>query len=62
MLEFQIFKFHDVIKCLSIKEKIHFTEYLEKETWSVNEIWPVYVILKKKKIYEKNPQNLPPEN
>ena len=23
---FQIFKFHDVIKCLSIKQEIHFTE------------------------------------
>ena len=26
VLEFQIFKFHDVIKCLSIKQEIHFTE------------------------------------
>ena len=28
ILEFYIFKFHDVIKCLSIKQEIHFTEYL----------------------------------
>ena len=26
ILEFCIFKFHDVIKCLSTKEEIHFTE------------------------------------
>ena len=26
VLEFYIFKFHDVIKCLSIKQEIHFTE------------------------------------
>ena len=25
ILEFYIFKFHDVIKCLSIKQEIHFT-------------------------------------
>ena len=24
-LEFQMFKFHDVIKCLNIKQEIHFT-------------------------------------
>ena len=26
ILEFKIFKFHDVIKCLSIKQGIHFPE------------------------------------
>ena len=26
VLEFYIFKFHDVMKCLSIKQEIHFTE------------------------------------
>ena len=26
ILEFYIFKFHDIIKCLSIKQEIHFTE------------------------------------
>ena len=26
ILEFYIFKFHDVIKCLSIKQEIYFTE------------------------------------
>ena len=25
-----ILKFHDVIKCLSIKQEIHFTEQIEK--------------------------------
>ena len=29
---------------------------------SINEIWPVYVILQKKKIYQKNLQKLKPEN
>ena len=28
ILEFYIFKFHDVIKCLNIKQEIHFTELL----------------------------------
>ena len=26
ILEFQIFEFHDVIKCLSMKSETHFTE------------------------------------
>ena len=30
ILKFYIFKFHDVIKCLSIKQEIHFTEQLGK--------------------------------
>ena len=30
VLVFWIFKFHDVIKCLSIKQEIHFTENLWK--------------------------------
>ena len=30
ILEICIFKFHDVIKCLSTKQKIHFTEKLGK--------------------------------
>ena len=29
---------------LGRKQEIHFTEELGKETQSVNEIWPVYVI------------------
>ena len=45
-----------------MKQEIQFTEYLGKEIQSVNEIWPVYVILQKEKFYEKNPQRLPPEN
>ena len=28
---------------------------------SVDEIWPVYVILKTKKLYQKSLQTLPPE-
>ena len=57
-LEFWIFKFNDAIKFLSIKQEIHFTEYLGKQAKSVNDIWPVYVILQKKKILQK----LQPEN
>ena len=43
ILEFPIFRFHDVIKCLSIKQEIFYWI-----TWEVNtvcyETWPVYVI------------------
>ena len=40
---------------MSIKQEILFTEYLEKEIQSGNEIWLIYVILQKKKILsEKN--------
>ena len=39
-----------------------FTEQLGKKTQSVNEIWPVYVILQKKKFYQKTLQKLRPEN
>ena len=53
ILEFYIFKCYDVIKRLSIKQEIHFT---------VNEIWPVCVILQKKKFYQKFLQKLRPEN
>ena len=42
---FQIFKCHDVIKCLSMKHKTRFIELLEEQTQSGNEIWPVYVTL-----------------
>ena len=45
ILNFQIFKCDDVIKCLSIKHKTHFTELLGTETQLDNEIWPVYVAL-----------------
>ena len=61
ILEFCIFKFHDVIKCLSIKQ-IYFTESFGKQIQSVNEIWPVYVILQKNKFHQKFLQNLRPEN
>ena len=46
------------MKFLSMKQEIHFTEYLGKQTQSVNDIWPVYIILQKKKILQK----LQPEN
>ena len=49
--EFWMFRFHDVIKCLRIKQEIHLTE-----------IWPVYVILQKKNIHKKILQKLQPEN
>ena len=35
-LEFEDIQFHDVIKCLSTKQEIHFTE-----NQSVKEIWSV---------------------
>ena len=56
--KFYIFKFHDVIKCLSIKQEIHFTE----QTQSINKIWPVYAILQKKKIHQKILQKMRPKN
>ena len=52
ILRFYVFEFHDVIKCLDIKQEIQ----------SVNEIWSVYVILQKKKFYQKILQKLQPEN
>ena len=33
---------------------MHFTEQLGEETQSINEIWPVYVTLRKTKISSKN--------
>ena len=52
MLEFYNVKFHDVIKCLMKFDEMKF----------VNEIWPVCVILQKKKFYQKFLQKLRPEN
>ena len=46
-LEFQTFKFYGVIKCISVKQGIYFTQ-------SVNRILPVYVILQNKKNLSKN--------
>ena len=43
-----MFQFHDVVKCLSTKQEIHFTV-----NWEVNEIWPVYVIVQNKKFNKK---------
>ena len=43
---------NDVIKCLSIKQEIHFAEYLGSN--EINEICPVYVTLQKKIILPKN--------
>ena len=52
MLEFYNVKFHDVIKCLMKFDEMKF----------VNEIWPVCVILQKKKFYQNFLQKLQPEN
>ena len=41
------------MKFLSMKQEMHFTEYLGKQTHSVNDIWPVCIILQKKKIIQK---------
>ena len=35
------------------KKEICLTEWLGKETQSVNEIWPVYILLQKKQFYKK---------
>ena len=53
ILNFQIFKCHYVIKCLSMKHEIHFIEWLRKQTQSGNEIWPVYVTLQDNFFYHK---------
>ena len=45
LLNFQIFKCHGVIKCLSMKTETHFVEQFGKQTQPVNEIWPAYVTL-----------------
>ena len=47
ILNFQIFKCHDVIKCLRMKHETHFIQKLGKQTESGNEIWPAYVIIQK---------------
>ena len=53
VLTFQIFKFHDVIKCASMKHKTFYWITWEVNT-SGNEIWPDYVILQKKIFYKKS--------
>ena len=45
ILSFQIFKCHDVIKCLSVKHETCFIKKLVKQTQHGYEIWPVYVTL-----------------
>ena len=47
---FQIFKCHDVIKCISKKHETPLTELLESNNG--NEIWPVYVILQKEIFFQ----------
>ena len=49
------------MRCLSIKQEINFTESLGQETQSVNEIWPIYVILQRKYNYKIFLQKLQPE-
>ena len=46
---------------LSIKQEIHFTKSLGKQTQSANQLWSVYVITKEKNI-SKILQKLRPEN
>ena len=46
----------------SIKQELNFTEYLGKETESVNEIWSVYVTLQNKNDYQQILQKMRPEN
>ena len=45
ILNFQIFKCHDVIKCLNMKHDTYFIEWIGKQTQPGNWIWPVYVTL-----------------
>ena len=54
ILNFQIFKCHDLVKCLSMKNKTYFIEWLGKQTQSGNEIWPGYVTLKDNFFLSKN--------
>ena len=58
-LTFQLFKCNDVIKYLSMKHKT--LNNLESKQ-SGNEIWPVYVILQKKKNYRKILRKMWPGN
>ena len=57
ILKFQIFKFHDVMKCLSINKKCIFLNNLGSKH-SLLIFWPVCVILLKKKLYQKILQKL----
>ena len=62
ILNFQIFKCHDIIKYLSMKHETHFTEKLGKQTQPGNEIWPVHVILQDNFFYHKIPWKMWPRN
>ena len=44
------------------KKYIYSNEYLGNYTQFVNEIWPVYIILQKKKLYQKILQKMQTEN
>ena len=52
ILTFQVFRSHDVIKCLSMKHKTHFTKQPGKLIQSGNEIWSKRKFFVKE-IYEK---------
>ena len=65
ILAFQLFKCHDVIKFLSMKNESRFTEYLGRSTHSGHEIWSIFVISQKKNfcpkiIWKTWPGNLVP--
>ena len=44
---------YDVIKCLRMKQEIHFTKQFGKEIHSGNDFWSVNVTLQKKGIYQE---------
>ena len=59
ILDFQVY---DVIKCLSIKQEIHLLNNLGSKHSLLIKFGQLMSYYKRKKIYEKNLQNLPPEN
>ena len=52
ILNFEIFKCHGIITCLSIKHETHFSK-LGKQTHSCYEIWRIYLTLQNKTFYQK---------
>ena len=54
--------FYDVFKCLSIKQEYMSLNNLGSKHSLLMEIWPVRVILQKKKIHQKILQKLRPKN
>ena len=56
MLTFQIFKSHDFIKCLKHEtwNTFYWITCEVKVNKSGNKIWPIYIILQEKNLYQKN--------